>query len=95
MNLFTKRIGEYLDGKPYTHNGISGRILYVEYPAFYPYRHTAQSIVHEADEAGKQTEAYQETKRTLGDDWDSDLTDSESLVDIAVACGMTEEMILA
>ncbi len=95
MNTFTKRIGEYLDGKTYTHNGISGKITYSERQARYPYPHIVQKIEHEANAAGKRSIEYQEAKRILGDDWVSDITNSESLINIALACGMTEEMILA
>lgn len=95
MNTFTKRIGEYLDGKTYTLNGVSGKITYTERQAIYPYPRTVQKIEHEADTVGKQSIEYREAKRMLGDDWLSDITDSECLVNIALNCGMTEEMILA
>ena len=95
MNAFVKFVGEKLDGKSYTHNGISGRILYAEYQAIFPYRTTVQHIVHEADEAGQQTIEYQEAKRLLGDEWDTELTDSDELVNIALACGITTDEMLA
>lgn len=95
MSKFISFIGNKLDGKRYTLNGVSGVIKYSERQAIYPYVRTVQEITHEADATGKHSVEYQEAKRYLGDDYVSDLTNSESLVNIALACGITETEMLA
>lgn len=73
MNEIVKAVGEKLGGHIYKLDGISGTFRYTEYQAIYPYKHTVQKIEHIPDAAGMRTDAYQERKRQLGDDWISDL----------------------
>ena len=89
MNEFVKAIGEKIDGQTYNLDGISGTLRYTESVAKYPYKHTVQRLDHVPDSTGKRTAAYQERKRQLGDDWISDLTQSDRLVEIATALGIT------
>jgi len=44
-------------------------------------------VIHHPSAAGKKTEAYKATKRKLGDDYVTDLTDGERLVEIMTARG--------
>lgn len=73
----------FLNGKHYTHNGISGKLYRTEAMSGH-----AERITHEPDVIGKRTDKYKETKKQLGDDWDCDLTqDPESYCEIADALG--------
>jgi hypothetical protein len=81
-------IFEFLNGKRYTLDGISGHFKYRTYEAIYPSRRTVHKLSHEADARGRRSERYQETKRKLQDDWSTDLTDSiERYCDIAHKLG--------
>jgi hypothetical protein len=72
---------EYLNGRTVTHDGIEGVLRYSKRNAIYPYAHTIHQLIHEPTEAAKETSAYQYIRRQLGDDWDTDLTDSECWCD--------------
>ena len=67
-------IFQFLNGKRYTHNDIDGVFRFSESRAIYPYPHTVTAFYHEPNAAGRASEAYRETRRKLGDDWSSDLT---------------------
>jgi len=92
-NTFTEKLGEWMNGKAHTLNGVHGIIRYSSYTASYPYPHSVQSITHNASAKGKRSKAYKDIKRALGDDYTTDLTQSENLCDIAGAMGITNEEI--
>lgn len=80
-------IFEFLDGKEYVLAGVSGVFRHRVSRALYPYEHTVEQLFHEPDAAGRQTETYQRIKRELGDDHDTDMTNSERVVEIAIELG--------
>ena len=81
---------EFLDGKSYTLNGISGVFAHETHRAIFPYPHTVERLNHEPDEEGRCSEAYRETRSELGDDWSTDLTNAiETYCEIALKMGYT------
>ena len=79
---------EFLDGKPYILEGISGYLKYDSYRAIYPYEHTVEKLSHIPDSEGKKSLYYQSIRVYLGDDWDTDLTnDIEAYCNIALELG--------
>lgn len=83
---------EFLDAKHYILDGVSGVFHHRIWTARYPYLHKREELAHEADDEGLCSEAYRKTKRELGDDWSSDLTNAIDLYcDIAAKLGYTEE----
>lgn len=83
---------EFLNGKTYTLDGISGSFRHEVRKAAYPYPHTYERLIHEADTEGLRSEPYLAQKRELRDDWISDLTDNvERYVAIAYELGYTED----
>ena len=95
INTFVKAAGELMDGKTLVIGGISGTIKYTEYTAIYPYERLVQRINHQPDAKGKATAAYKELRAMLGDDWDTDLTDSERLGQYAIELGIQPDELLA
>lgn len=87
---YLRKAGEALDGKHYVLDGVSGTIKYREFQGRGVHG-LNQRISHVADEEGKKTEYYCKTARELGDDYDTDLTDSERLVDILCELGLESE----
>lgn len=77
-------IGQALNGKHFVLDGINGTFKYETYTACYPYEHQVERILHCPTRKGA---AYAAIRHQLGDDWDTDLTHSERLCDIAVAAG--------
>ena len=85
-------IFEFLDGKEWTMDGVHGTLVYVhrqipETAVFYGgwWEHTLE---HRASEEGKRSEAYQKTRRSLRDDYTTDLTDAfDTYINIAVELG--------
>jgi hypothetical protein len=75
---------DYINGKTVTVDGISGTI---EVRGARPYR----KIYHNADAKGRRTDRYQETRRKLHDDWSSDLTESDNLVEVMERLGVRAE----
>ncbi len=73
---------DHINGQAYVLDGIDG-VIKVDYTRKHDTR-----ISHEATKRGRATQAYQETKRQLGDDWSSDLTNSERVVDIMIELGV-------
>jgi hypothetical protein len=81
-------IFEYLHGRPYTLDGISGQFEYRSHQAIYPYPRMVARLWHTPDAAGRDTEEYRKLRRQLGDDWSTDLTDSiERFCAIALELG--------
>lgn len=77
MKSFTERAFNFLDGKTIVHNGIEGTLKYrVTRNRNHPGREV-HTLHHTATEVGKNTEQYRAIRKYLGDDWSSDLTDSE------------------
>lgn len=68
---------EVIDGKRYTLDGIEGVIRVDRSRRFYT------RVNHDPTAKGKKTAAYLKIKKQLGDDWSTDLSDSERLADIA------------
>ncbi len=78
-NPIVEQIGEFLNGKAYTHQGISGTFRYE------PDRR--MKISHTADYDGRRTPAYRKMRDYLGDDWNTDFTNHDDLCDVALALG--------
>lgn len=97
----------FLNGKHYVLDGISGvfehwwerRSKKIYVTGYAPYTpepaevYWLEELRHVPDEVGKQSEEYQKTRAELGDDWATDLTESETFryVDIATELGYKEE----
>jgi hypothetical protein len=65
-------IFEFLDGKHYTHNDVSGTLRHetlTHHTGFVENR-----LMHHADKKGQQCTAYRKTREKLGDDYVTDLT---------------------
>jgi hypothetical protein len=73
----TNELFEKLDGKNYTHNGIPGKLKHGVYKD--RFNLTVNKLYHQASAKGKKTAAYLAIKATLGDDWDTDLTNNIDL----------------
>lgn len=70
-----------MDGRTYTLDGIHGTIKVSRFNG-------RTSIYHHPSARGMKTEAYRETKHKLGDDWSTDLSQSERFGDIAHDLGI-------
>lgn len=80
-----EQLADFLQDKKYTLDGIEGIFKARTYTTFYG--HSSIRIDHKPTSKGKKSEAYQEIKRQLGDDFDSDVTEDERLCDIATELG--------
>lgn len=78
---YEQMLEQFLDGKEFILDEIPGKIS-VE--GIYPYR----KIMHWPNKDGKEHPKYLEMKRTLKDDWGTDLTHSERLSEIMIALGV-------
>ena len=66
-----------IDGKRYKLDDVDGTLhVYPSRRGYMP------SVYHEASKIGRRSKAYRTIRRELGDDYDSDITQSERLVDI-------------
>lgn len=75
---------EAIDGREITLDGIHGTVKVDRSRRF------DTRVMHIKSAKGRRSEAYQETRRRLRDDWDSDLTqDVEACCAIAQALGVT------
>lgn len=63
------------DGKTVRIDGHSYRLKVSTYEATYPYRHTAISVM--AEPKDKDSEMYRRTRKDLGDDWSTDVLESD------------------
>lgn len=63
------------DGKEVTIDGYKYILRVSVYNAVYPYEHKAISVY--ADPKNKDCKYYQDVKRELGDDWSTDVLDSD------------------
>lgn len=75
-------VGMWLDGKTGTVAGMTGRFQYTTYRPRGSTR-TRQTLVHQPNAAARETQAYREQRRQLGDDFVTDLTNSDDLMNIA------------
>lgn len=73
---------DHIDGREYVLDGIHGVIKVDQSRAF------ETRIWHEPSDEGRNTRAYRDMKRQLGDHWSSDLSQSERLADIMMALGV-------
>lgn len=71
-----KHVLREIDGREYILDGIHGTIQV----DLHPYN---TRVMHEPSKLGKETEAYQATRRVLRDEWSTDLSQSERVVTIA------------
>ena len=82
---------EFLDGRSYTLNEISGQFRHETRRAIYPYPRTIEKLTFQPDEKGQATEEYRQTRRELKDDWTTDLTDAiDTYCDIAIELGFND-----
>lgn len=72
-----------IDGREYTLDGVHGT-FHIDRSIRFNTR-----IWHIASERGRQSEHYREVKAKLRDDWDSDMSHSDRLVDIMGELGIT------
>ena len=70
-----------MDGRAYTLDGIHGTIKVSRFNGM-------TTIRHEPSARGRKTEAYQQVKRKLGDDWSTDFSQSERFGKIAHGLGI-------
>ena len=75
-------VGMWLDGKTGTVDGMRGRFQYTTYRPRGSTR-TTQTLVHQPNAAARETQAYREQRQQLGDDFVTDLTNSDDLMNIA------------
>lgn len=75
-------IFSFLHGKPYALSGVSG-----------VFRNDAANghLLHIPDAAGRNSQTYRDLRRKLGDDWETDMTCSERIGDIALELGFDPE----
>jgi len=76
----------FLDGRTFIHNGISGHLKHDLAIGIHPLR-AHERLLFYPDSIGRQTPEYLETKKKLGDDWVSDLTD-----DLETYCNYAMEL---
>ena len=74
-----------IDGRTVTIDGVSGKICIVHWAG------RRSAIVFKPNRKGKATAAYQKVRKQLGDDWDTVLTDSDRLDEIARRAGVVYE----
>ena len=82
---------DFLDDRTYTLDGVHGKFKISSNRAIYPYPHVSFSLYHEPSAKGKRSKAYKDEKRMLGDDWSTDLSDSERATDIALKLGIEND----
>lgn len=77
-------------GHPFTDaDGIDKQLVLEVRDATYPYTHRVREISAEPTEQGRRTAAYREQRSRLGDDWLSDFTASERLLEVLQLAGAT------
>lgn len=89
--MATKSWDDMLDemnGRAYTLDGIHGTIKVERTPSALHGGLPILKVTHEPSKRGQKSDAYAKTRRQLGDDWNTDLTWSERLADIAVTLGV-------
>jgi len=64
-------VGRFID-----EDGIEKDVIYEEYGAIYPYIHTVRKVWGKPTKKGRRQPKYIEIKEKLGDDWETDLTDT-------------------
>lgn len=94
QNDFTLLLFEALDGRHYTLDGVSGVLRHKTISARYPYPHVDHTLSHMADAKGKRSPKYIELRDKLRDDWSTDLTNSDRLIDIAMRLGVDVDGLL-
>lgn len=77
----------FLDGRKFTHKGISGHLKHEISYGIFPYPHARERLLFYPDALGRQTPTYAETRKQLGDDWVTDFTD-----DIETYCSYAMEL---
>lgn len=84
----TNELFTFLDGKAYTLDGIHGTF---RQDVWVGLDRVSEYLRHVPSAQGKRSKAYQDTKRQLGDDWSTDLTNGLRYVDIAIELGYSTE----
>lgn len=93
-NDFMLLLFEALDGRHCTLDGISGVLRHETISARYPYAHVDHALSHRADAKGMRSPKYIELRSQLRDDWSTDLTNSDRLIDIAMRLGVDVDALL-
>lgn len=75
-------VGMWLDGKTGTVDGMTGRFQYTTYRPPGSNR-TNQTLVLQPNATTRETQAYRDQRRRLGDDFVIDLTNSDNLMNVA------------
>ena len=87
MNTTLQQAGneifEFLDGREYTLDGVHGHFRYRVLGRLT----TKHELAHIPSDQGRESEAYLEVKRKLGDDWTTDLSNSLRHCEIAIELG--------
>ena len=71
-------IFSFLRGKHYSLSGVSG---------VFQHDDANGHLLHIPDAAGRKSQTYRDLRRRLGDDWETDMTYSERIGDIALELG--------
>ena len=87
-NPLSIRMFEFLNGKEAILDEVHGKFKHSFLVTRYPIEgETRHMLVHEATPSGKRSRKYQEHKGILGDDWITDLTDSDMAMQFAISLG--------
>lgn len=77
------------DGKKVKIDGINHILRVSTHMAIYPYRHEVISV--QAEVADKSTKYYRELKARYGDDWSTDVLDSDIVLQTEILCQLGEQ----
>ena len=79
---------EQHDGALVTVDGLRCKLRVESYEAIYPYRHRVLNVRAVPTRAAKRSEVYRSVRADLGDDWSTDVLES----DINVQCEILEQL---
>lgn len=80
-------------GHTFTLAGINVQLKRESYNAIYPYPHRVVRIIAHPTVAGQRTNLYRSYRDTLGDDWVTDMTQSDNLIDALELAGLDDDNI--
>lgn len=74
--MLLNQVWGFLDGMHYVLDGVPGMLVHNIRVVRYPRAEVYESLCHIPSEEGMETEAYQKVKGDLGDDYETDLSNS-------------------
>lgn len=80
-------------GHVFNLDGIDVQIKRESYLAIYPYRRQVTRFIAQPTKRAQNTRAYRDVRRTLGDDWITDLTNSDNLIGALMSAGLDDDTI--